>query len=281
MRPKENSELSANSLQSPDDLEAAYREKRGKGYQGYVANLTETCDPENPLQLITKVQVAPNNVDDSQLLAEALPDLKKRTNLETVYADGGYGGPQSDPVLQAQDVALIQTAIRGQKRNPELLYLDDFAPAQEEEQDVPRQMTCPAGQTLRVALSAVSSSQAHFAQMMEFYNEKSFIHYGLGNLFFDQMGDIPYSPGIRREFIDRYVIYDGQLINVEPLTMMLTDYAHPRPMTPAERAAFLNEYFYHSGWGELLPTPTPPPTVTLTLMSLPKPFITLPPTSIP
>ncbi|MFZ5910816.1 MAG: CapA family protein [Chloroflexota bacterium] len=128
--------------------------------------------------------------------------------------------------------------------------------------------------------SIVSGSQAHFAQMMEFYNE-SFIHYGLGNLFFDQMGDIPYYPGIRREFIDRYVIYDGQLISVEPLTMMLVDYARPHPMTPAERAAFLNEYFYHSGWSELLPTPTPPPTVTLTPMSLPKPFSTLPPTPIP
>ena len=38
----------------------------------YVANLSETCDPENPsagsrhrpLQLITKVQAAPNNIDD-------------------------------------------------------------------------------------------------------------------------------------------------------------------------------------------------------------------------
>jgi len=126
----------------------------------------------------------------------------------------------------------------------------------------------------------VSGSQAHFAQMMEFYNE-SFIHYGLGNLFFDQMGDIPYYPGIRREFIDRYVVYDGQLISVEPLTMMLVDHARPRPMTPAERAAFLNEYFYHSGWSELLPTPTPLPTVTLTPMSLPQPFTTLPPTPIP
>lgn len=46
---KPNEALSAASLQSPDDLEATYREKRGKGYQGYVANLSETCDPENPV----------------------------------------------------------------------------------------------------------------------------------------------------------------------------------------------------------------------------------------
>ena len=59
--------------------------------------------------------------------------------------------------------------------------------------------------------SIVSGSQAHYAQMMEFY-DGAFIHYGLGNLFFDQMGDQDWMPpGIRREFFDRYVVYDGKL----------------------------------------------------------------------
>jgi hypothetical protein len=125
--------------------------------------------------------------------------------------------------------------------------------------------------------SIVSGSQAHYPQMMEFY-KNAFIHYGLGNLFFDQMGDIPYYPGIRREFIDRYTIYDGKLNSVELLTMMLEDYSRPRPMTPTERASFLNEYFYHSGWATLVPTPTLQPTLTLTPMTLPQPFETMAPT---
>ena len=124
--------------------------------------------------------------------------------------------------------------------------------------------------------SIVSGSQAHFAQMMEFYGD-SFIHYGLGNLFFDQMGDIPYYPGIRREFLDRYTIYNGKLISLELLTAMLEDYSRPRPMTPEERASFLNKYFHHSGWGDIIPTPIPQPTFTLTPMSLPQPFITITP----
>ncbi|WKZ49240.1 MAG: CapA family protein [Anaerolineales bacterium] len=117
--------------------------------------------------------------------------------------------------------------------------------------------------------SIVSGSQAHYAQMMEFY-DGAFIHYGLGNLFFDQMGDQDWMPkGIRREFLDRYVIYDGKLIGVELLTAMLEDYSRPRWMTEEERAAFLNDYFYYSGWSPLIPTPIPAVTPTLTPMSIP------------
>ena len=94
--------------------------------------------------------------------------------------------------------------------------------------------------------SIVQGSQAHFPQMMEFY-QGAFIHYGLGNLFFDQMGDSPYYP-TRREFIDRHVFYDGRYISTELLTALLEDYSRPRPMTPKERAAFLAEYFSTSGW---------------------------------
>jgi hypothetical protein len=90
---KLDKELSASSLQSPDDLEATFRKKNHKTYKGYVANLTETCDPENPLQLVTKVQVASNHTEDAEMLMEALPNLKERTELDTLFTDGGYGSP--------------------------------------------------------------------------------------------------------------------------------------------------------------------------------------------
>jgi hypothetical protein len=146
VKSKEAQELSAASLQSPDDLEATYREKRGQGYQGYSANLTETCEPANPFQLITKVQTAPNVTDDSRLLAAALPNLKARTALDTLYTDGGFGGPEADPVLQAQKVELVQTAIRGRDPNPEKLHLADFK-IRFNEAGKPKQVTCPQEQT--------------------------------------------------------------------------------------------------------------------------------------
>jgi poly-gamma-glutamate synthesis protein (capsule biosynthesis protein) len=117
--------------------------------------------------------------------------------------------------------------------------------------------------------AVVSGSQAHYAQMMEFHDD-SFIHYGLGNLFFDQMGDQSWMPrGIRREFLDRYVIYEGRLISVELITALLEDYSRPRLMTEQERAGFLLDYFYYSGWIPFSATPTPTITPTLTPMSVP------------
>jgi poly-gamma-glutamate synthesis protein (capsule biosynthesis protein) len=102
----------------------------------------------------------------------------------------------------------------------------------------------------------VSGSQAHFPKTMEFYND-AFIHYGLGNLFFDQMGNLDWMPeGIRREFLDRYVIYDGKLISVELITTLLEDFARPRIMTADERSAFLQEYFADSGWTQITNLPT-------------------------
>jgi poly-gamma-glutamate capsule biosynthesis protein CapA/YwtB (metallophosphatase superfamily) len=117
--------------------------------------------------------------------------------------------------------------------------------------------------------SLVLGSQAHYAQTMEFYND-TFIHYGQGNLFFDQMGDQEWMPkGIRREFLDRYVIYDGRIISIELITAMLEDYSRPRLMTEQERAGFLQEYFYKSGWIPFSPTPTPTVTATLTPLPIP------------
>ncbi len=92
----------------------------------------------------------------------------------------------------------------------------------------------------------VDGSQAHRPQAMEFYGD-GFIHYGLGNLFFDQM-ETPWT-GTRDEFIDRHVFYDGRYISTELKTAMLEDYARPRPTTQAERKAILAESFKASGWG--------------------------------
>ncbi len=89
----------------------------------------------------------------------------------------------------------------------------------------------------------VSGSQAHHPQAIEFYQD-GFIHYGLGNLFFDQM----WSLGTRQEVVDRHVIYQGRHISTQLFTFMLEDYSQPRPMTAEERKELLAAIFKASGW---------------------------------
>ncbi len=89
----------------------------------------------------------------------------------------------------------------------------------------------------------VSGSQAHQPMPFEFY-DNGFIHYGLGNLFFDQMQEL----AMRQEFIDRHVFYDNRHISTELLTAFLENYAQPRPMSPSERSALLERIFKGSGW---------------------------------
>lgn len=89
----------------------------------------------------------------------------------------------------------------------------------------------------------VSGSQAHQPQIYELHGD-GLIHYGLGNLFFDQM----WSLATRQEFIDLHVFYDGRYISTEVLTAMLEDYAQPRPMTEEERLKFLKAIFSATEW---------------------------------
>ena len=144
LRPKEGKELSASSLQSPDDQEATYRHKRGKDYIGYVTNLTETCAPENDFQLIVKVQTESNNTDDAAMLAEALPDLVERTDVNQVHTDGGYNSPEVDEITRKHQIEQIQTAIRGRKPAQDKLGLDDFG-WETDADGQPQAVTCPHG----------------------------------------------------------------------------------------------------------------------------------------
>jgi hypothetical protein len=145
LRPKVGKELSASSLQSPDDTQATYREKGGKNYIGYAANLTETCEPENDFQLIVKVQTEANNTDDAVMLATALPELVERTDVDQMHTDGAYNSPDVDDLMREHHIEQIQTAIRGRKPSSDKLSLDDFE-WQTDTDGRPEAVTCPHGQ---------------------------------------------------------------------------------------------------------------------------------------
>lgn len=84
----------------------------------------------------------------------------------------------------------------------------------------------------------VIGTAPHKPQSVEFYataqGEIAFLHYGLGNLFFDQ----PFW-GNMRFFMDTALVYDGQLRAFELFPGIIDGNARPRLMTPDERENFL------------------------------------------
>ena len=90
----------------------------------------------------------------------------------------------------------------------------------------------------------VSGSQAHQPHAFEFY-KGALLHYGLGNLFFDQYHE---SAAQRQAFIDEHIFYDGRYISTELITIQFIDNARSRFSTKAERIELLDKVFSVSKW---------------------------------
>jgi len=139
------------------------------------------------------------------------------------------------PAVQAQIAAL---RADGYQPIVTLQYLEDYNYAPTARQISDFRGLAEAGAVM------VQGSQAHQAQTLEFY-AGAFVHYGLGNFFFDQM----WSDGTRQEFVDRLTFYDGRLLSIDLRTAILEEYGRPRPMTvgdpapEADRARFLQMIF--------------------------------------
>ncbi|MCB9118856.1 MAG: CapA family protein [Caldilineaceae bacterium] len=95
---------------------------------------------------------------------------------------------------------------------------------------------------VRAGADIVTGVQSHVPQGMEFSDE-SMILYGLGNLYFDQMG-----PTTREGMVARHTFYAGRHISTQIQTTVVYDYGQPHWTTPAERASMLRRVFAASYW---------------------------------
>ena len=118
---KETTELHSGCLQSPDDIEATYRKKKGKEYRGQVVNVCETANPENPINLINDVAVEKNNIDDSNILNNRIDVIKeKNPDLNELHTDGAYGSEANDDKMDEHEINHIPTGVRGRSSEVEM-----------------------------------------------------------------------------------------------------------------------------------------------------------------
>jgi len=122
---KDSKELNSGCLQSAHDPDATFIQKGNEGHVGFVANISETCHDDNPVQLITDYSVEKNNVHDTKLLADRMEAIRE-TGAEELYLDGGYYSEDIVNKAEEKEITLHFTDMTGTEPNPDKLPITDF-----------------------------------------------------------------------------------------------------------------------------------------------------------
>jgi hypothetical protein len=129
-------------VQNPSDPDAGYDAHKGKGYQ---VQITETCSPENQVQLITGALPQGAAEHDGAAVVPMLDQLEDSKLLpEEMLADTLYCGDENVQVAEDRGVELVGP-IPGREpaSDPGALTLDDFAV----DERTGRVEACPQGHT--------------------------------------------------------------------------------------------------------------------------------------
>ncbi len=131
-----------NVMQNPSDPDATRDGHKGAGYQ---VQISETCNPDNAVQLITSALPQTAVESDSQALEPVLDDLKESNLLpEQMLADASYCGDENvEKAANAYGVELVGPVPSGSVSDEKAysLNVDDFSIDEKTEEVI----CCPAG----------------------------------------------------------------------------------------------------------------------------------------
>ena len=113
LRTKEDGTMNSSVLQNPSALDATYRNKSGKRYRDYSANIKETVGKNG--SVVTDYQFDKNTHTDSQFLQETLSSMEKSEEEIILVTDGGYDGQDNIALAIDKNVKLVTTALTGRR----------------------------------------------------------------------------------------------------------------------------------------------------------------------
>ena len=129
-----SSEVSARSVQNPNDPDASYRNKRGTKVKGYTHNLTETCDTDTCKSatgdvvkkpgLIVDVQTETASTQDADMYQTGILGAESVTGnqVETALCDGGFYTPANEEFAQENKTEPVFTGFQGKNHKYDLEY---------------------------------------------------------------------------------------------------------------------------------------------------------------
>jgi len=105
--------MNGSILQNPSDPDATYREKAGKQYRGYVANVIEETGENG--SLVTEYQYEQNIHSDSQFASEVIEQLGPQEETATIVADGAFASRGNEEAAAERNIRLITTNLTGRE----------------------------------------------------------------------------------------------------------------------------------------------------------------------
>lgn len=132
--------IGSDTMQNPSDPDATFDGHKGQGYQ---VQLTETCDPDNDVQLITAAMAQTAAESDTDAVEPILNKLEAAGLVpQELFADTAYASDENVQQAAAQGVELVGPVPGcGGPIGDDELTIDDFNIDERTEQVV----CCPAG----------------------------------------------------------------------------------------------------------------------------------------
>ena len=122
--PRPSDEISSDSLQNPSDPDATYDGHKGEGYQ---VQITETCNSDNPFQVVTDFETENANESDQNAPIPIIEDLEDHGLKPDILAlDAGYVSGKNILDAEEQDVVLLGPLTTGRSSDNDKLSLADF-----------------------------------------------------------------------------------------------------------------------------------------------------------
>lgn len=119
---KPGKEVAGDSLQNPSDPDATYDGHKGQGYQ---VQIVETCDKDNPIQVITHMVVEQAHVSDHGATIPAIDALEARDHTpEKLFGDTAYSSGQN--LVEAAERGVELMAPTPGKIDPDGINLGHF-----------------------------------------------------------------------------------------------------------------------------------------------------------
>lgn len=119
-------EISAKSVQSPHDTDCDFRTKDGKPTKGYNQNVTETCDKDNAVNLITDIQTETATHPDNKFTKPAIENSQEllSDNIKNVHTDGAYNSQENQKFIGQEDINFYLTGFQGKPGRYDLTIKD-------------------------------------------------------------------------------------------------------------------------------------------------------------